>query len=827
MILGMVGGKTEDEVGKQFVGDAGQILRNKLKKLGYLLDKDFIKDNAVICRTMNEKGNNRNPTIREINCCRNHVFETIKQYNPKVIIPMGKIALQSLLGLRIKGVLSDVKYSDWVGEIIPDQELKKYICPIYHPSFIMRNERDIVLDRNWERDLKNAIETADKPFYGHNYESDVIIIKNEKEAIKMINDFISKNPKKRIFAFDYETTGKKPHRKGHKIISVSFSDGLFSYSFPFYYTNNFLSVWKKLLTDDNSYCVAQNALFEEMWTETILGFKAKNWLWDTMIAQSVINNRKNTKLKFWAYIDFGIISYNEKVDNFINKVKEGENPKSDNAFNRINEVNIDDLLLYNGLDGLFTFKRYESQINKIGSATKERFTGIINRKQITKASNYLYNGYDLFMEGFQRLLQAQQNGVRIDEELLLRNETKLKRKIKKIKEDIYSHKELKRWDKKEKFDFTKTNHLKHFLYNCVKVEVKNRTKKGMPSLDHSVLEKIDFPMVKDILEYRRWDKALSTYISQYKREVVKGFVHPFFHLGSRVKSFRSSSSRPNLQNQPKRDAEVKNIIRSFVIPREGNKLIEWDFKSMEVSGAASNNEDPVLIKYLKDDNSDMHRDWAAFLFMKNKNEIDRKKERFVAKNQFVFAEFYGSYYIDTAKGLWENMHDSTKEHLRKKGVIKYDDWEEHVRQVEEKLWETFHVYAEWKRKIYKDYEKKGYIELLTGFRCYGPMKYNEVINYMIQGPSFHILLWTFNNVMRIMEKRKYDKSFLIGQIHDSSLGDICPDDEKEIDYLFWKWGTQKVREKYPWIIVPLKIEKESSEINGNWATMFDRGFLKG
>jgi DNA polymerase-1 len=427
------------------------------------------------------------------------------------------------------------------------------------------------------------------------------------------------------------------------------------------------------------------------------------------------------------------------------------------------------------------------------------------------------------MEGFQRLLCAQQNGVKVDGDIILKNEKRIRRKLERIKEDIYNNEVLEKWDKEKKFDFTKTNDLKYFLYDCLKIPVKSKTKKNKsPALDHSALEKIDLPLVKDILKYRKWDKALGTYISQYKREMINNYVHPFFHLGSRVKSFRSSSSGPNLQNNPKRDEKIKKIIRSFIIPRLGNRLIEYDFKQMEVAIAACNNEDPVLIECLKT-NYDMHREWSSFLFVKDKNDIDGV-ERFTGKNQFVFASFYGSYYVDTAKGLWEKMPDYTKNHLIKEGLGKYEDWEEHVKQIENKLWEKFHVYAEWKRKVHKDYKKKGYIELLTGFRCYGPMKFNEVISYKVQGPAFHCLLWTFNNVMKRI-KRRHEKSFLVGQIHDSSLGDIHPDDEKGIDYLFWKWGTQKIREHWPWIIVPLKIEKESSEINGSWAEMKSQGVL--
>ena len=41
----------------------------------------------------------------------------------------------------------------------------------------------------------------------------------------------------------------------------------------------------------------------------------------------------------------------------------------------------------------------------------------------------------------------------------------------------------------------------------------------------------------------------------------------------------------------------------------------------------------------------------------------------------------------------------------------------------------------------------------------------------------------------------------------------------------WYEGTQKIREDWDWIIVPLQIEKSFSEIDGNWANMTEAGLL--
>jgi DNA polymerase I-like protein with 3'-5' exonuclease and polymerase domains len=164
------------------------------------------------------------------------------------------------------------------------------------------------------------------------------------------------------------------------------------------------------------------------------------------------------------------------------------------------------------------------------------------------------------------------------------------------------------------------------------------------------------------------------------------------------------------------------------------------------------------------------------------------------------------------------MPAESKQHLKDKGITNLSDFTDHIRQIENKFWkEKFPVYAEWKKETYFIYEKKGYVDLLTGFRCYGPIKKNKVLNYRIQGTAFHCLLWTCMQVTREVQQKK--NSFLIGQIHDSMIGDIHPDDEEEIDRIVIDYGTKKIREHWDWVIVPLTLEKERSEINGNWSEM--------
>ncbi len=232
-----------------------------------------------------------------------------------------------------------------------------------------------------------------------------------------------------------------------------------------------------------------------------------------------------------------------------------------------------------------------------------------------------------------------------------------------------------------------------------------------------------------------------------------------------------------------------------------------------------------MIKYIEDPRNDMHRDTGCDIFIKTKDSLT-KEERQIAKNGFVFPEFYGSYFEQVAPDIWDDAGAETKAHLKDEGIRNLKDFTAHIQDVEDKFWgERFPVYAEWKKKTYKDYLKKGYVDLFTGFRCYGPMKRNEVVNYPIQGSAFHCLLWTFLMVAEEMERLEME-SMKMGEIHDSSVDSIHPDEEAEVDRMMWDHVTNKIREYWDWIIVPLSIEKARSEVDGNWASMEDCGILK-
>jgi DNA polymerase-1 len=244
-----------------------------------------------------------------------------------------------------------------------------------------------------------------------------------------------------------------------------------------------------------------------------------------------------------------------------------------------------------------------------------------------------------------------------------------------------------------------------------------------------------------------------------------------------------------------------------------------DYSGIEVRIAACFTEDPALIAYIHDPTTDMHRDQAKEVFLLNHEQVTYDI-RFYTKNCLVFPEFYGSWYKACATNLAENCFDLPTgdgipmvDHLYDQGIRRYEDFEDHVKTVEKRFWEKFHVYKSWKDQAIQDYIGKGYVDMFFGHRRSGHLSNNMILNTPIQGTAFHCLLWSYIELDKMFAKFK---TSLIGQIHDEILEDIDPSEEKDVVELTRYIMCDKIREEHDWIIVPLHIESEYTDIDGNW-----------
>lgn len=452
------------------------------------------------------------------------------------------------------------------------------------------------------------------------------------------------------------------------------------------------------------------------------------------------------------------------------------------------------------------------------------------------------DAYKLLHQGSIALGEAERNGMRVDMEYVQRISKELVVREKELQDKVLDTKGGSLWAAKfgTRLKFGGDDQLAWVLFDRKALNLEPvrwlDDEKTKPAMDKDALVGLDAEIVAPVLELRKVNKTLHTYLAQITREVNEdGFIRPFFNL-DKVVTFRSSSDSPNFQNIPIRDPEMGELIRRAFIPRDGHVIVEVDYGGLEVRIACCYHKDPRMIHYLETD-YDMHREWAAKCFRLPTDEVD-KKVRFFAKNCFVFPEFYGDYWKKCARALWESVQplstvsgvpmpehlkeagfrslEATMTHPKTKKPIDPDAFETHIHTMERELWDdTFPVYRDWKPTWIDSYREKGYIDLLTGFRIRDVLGDNDIINYPVQGAAFHCLLWSFIQTQNWV-KRERMKTCLIGQIHDSIVADVHTTELPKYLQRVNEVMTQDIRREWKWIIIPLEIEAEACKEGETW-----------
>lgn len=128
MLIGEAPGYYEDKKGEPFVGKAGQLLDKIFASVGLSRQNDVYICNTLKCRPPD----NRDPLPEEKEACRAYLDAQIEILKPRIILLCGKVALSSMLNTtsgitKVRGKWFDGPYDS-------------KMMPIFHPSYLLRNE---------------------------------------------------------------------------------------------------------------------------------------------------------------------------------------------------------------------------------------------------------------------------------------------------------------------------------------------------------------------------------------------------------------------------------------------------------------------------------------------------------------------------------------------------------------------------------------------------------------------------------------------------------------------------------------------------------------
>ena len=335
LFVGDAPSESDDRVGQPFSGDAGKYLRRVVSQLGFDMN-ECLMTNSIICKPGKMEW-------KFIDCCKPNLTKTIQEKKPKVIILLGTSAVENFITnyweRRNDGI------TQWVGSNIPIEEYGAWVCPTYHPNDVVDDgKEDPVLAMMMRDHIQKAFSLLNVPLPGIRLEDlkkKIEIIKTTDRAIERLVDL---NDKKGRVSFDYETTSIKPDNFKDDIVCSSFCfKGRDCFSFMV--NEQIKPYMSKVLLNADLKKSAYNLKFEERWSKAKLGHGIVNWEWDGMLASHVLNNKEGiTGLKFQAFVMFGIHGYEKGID-----------------FENIRSNNVDDLLIYNGLDSLIESMVQEKQ----------------------------------------------------------------------------------------------------------------------------------------------------------------------------------------------------------------------------------------------------------------------------------------------------------------------------------------------------------------------------------------------------------------------------------------------------------------------------------
>jgi DNA polymerase len=154
MFIGEAPGADEDQQGEPFVGRAGQLLTRILKAMNFAREDVYIA-NILKCRPDMPAGSfgNRPPTPKEMQTCRPYLLEQIEIIQPSVLVALGAVAVEGLLGTR--AAMRELRGRWHTYNSIP-------LMITYHPAYLLRNQAPSEKRKVWE-DMLQVLERLEQP----------------------------------------------------------------------------------------------------------------------------------------------------------------------------------------------------------------------------------------------------------------------------------------------------------------------------------------------------------------------------------------------------------------------------------------------------------------------------------------------------------------------------------------------------------------------------------------------------------------------------------------------------------------------------------------
>ncbi len=358
------------------------------------------------------------------------------------------------------------------------------------------------------------------------------------------------------------------------------------------------------------------------------------------------------------------------------------------------------------------------------------------------------------------LYNMEKLGVAVNEKAITDFGKKLSTEIEKLDEKIH------RLAKDDSFNINSPKQLGDILFNKLGLDYE-RKKGEKQSTGAEVLQKLvdKHEVIKPIMDYRTYNKLLTTYAEALPKYIVDGRIHTNFNQ-TETATGRLSSDNPNLQNIPIR-TELGRELRKAFVPRKGFIFIDADYSQIELRILAILSGDENLINAYKG-TADVHSATASEVFGVSIKDVTPELRRKAKAINFGIVYGMSSY------GLGEDLQIDTKEAKLyiDKYFAKYSKVKEYLdRTVEE-------------AKI-NGYTKTYYgrIRPIPEFKVGNAMQKafakRVAMNSPIQGTAADIMKLAMIGVDSELEKQKLESRIVL-QVHDEILIECKKGEETKV-----------------------------------------------
>ncbi len=557
-----------------------------------------------------------------------------------------------------------------------------------------------------------------------------------KEKLNAVIDGIESDA---IVAFDTETTGLDT--KVAKMVGFSFClDKNKAYYVPV--GHNYLGVEDQVSIDDATdtlkillkhQIVGQNLKFDLSLLYNQYGFEEITPYADTMIMAWLSDPGSKVGLdalakKFFKY----------EMKPFKEMVKKGED---------FSAVSIEDATFYAAEDAWMTYLLY-------GAIKKKMELGSLTHL-LNEAKNVEYPFMNVLMR-MERL------GIKINPSKLLELQKTLSEDLATLTQEIYAL-------SGSEFNIRSTQQLGVVLFQQIGLKGGKKTKTGY-STNEAVLSSLvgEHPIIEKILEYREYQKILSTYVDPLlklaKADEKSRIYTSFGQTGTATG--RLSSRDPNLQNIPVRSALGRSVREAFVA-KEGYKLVSIDYSQIELRLLAHFSKDAALMEAFNN-GVDIHMATAIKLF----GEEEAKEKRSFAKS-VNFGLLYGM----GPKKLSDELGISTGEakEIITNYFASFPTVKNFLEGIQERVKIDGYVETILERRRLFDYESANGMQKAAYMR--------ESVNTVFQGSAADLIKLSMNQIDSMIQEENLD-AFMLLQIHDELIFEIKEEKVEEISKRF-------------------------------------------